>query len=285
MFSVIGCAIGSIPKRASVEAAMEFQDKRILITGAAGVFGRWIAEHFAREGARLCLSDNRRLPLDELAASLGLPPSRTILHATELTDDASILDLADRVRNAWQAPDIVVNNAGLYPSCDLLDMSAAEWDRIFAVNLRAPFLVTREMAKLMIAAGRKGAVVNISSGASRRMRRGWVAYSTSKSALERLTKGFALELAPHGIRVNAVEPGFAPGSSVSKLSEHYVARMRARIPLGRTSGPGDAPEAVAYLCSEKASFITGAVLAVDGGNSIGIFEPGEHAADTGMQAQ
>jgi 3-oxoacyl-[acyl-carrier protein] reductase len=264
---------------------MEFQDKSIVITGAAGVFGRWITARFAREGARLCLSDNRRSLLDELAASLGLQPSRTILHATELTDEASILDLARQVRDAWQAPDIVVNNAGLYPTCDLLDLSAAEWDRIFAVNLRAPFLITREMAKLMIATARKGAVVNISSGASRQMRRGLVAYCTSKTALERLTKGLALELAPHGIRVNAVEPGFAPGSSVSKLSEDYVARMKARIPLGRTSGPGDAPEAVAYLCSEKASFITGAVLSVDGGNSVGTFEPGEPGAGTGTAAQ
>ena len=78
---------------------------------------------------------------DELAADLSLPSSRTILHATELTDEASILDLAVKVRDAWQAPDIVVNNAGLYPRCGLIDLPAADWDRIFAVNLRAPFLV------------------------------------------------------------------------------------------------------------------------------------------------
>src|SRR5215470_3938509 len=260
---------------------MEFQNKNIVITGAAGVFGRWITERFARDGARLCLSDNRRSPLDELAANLGLLPSRTILHATELTDEASISDLAAKVRDAWHAPDIVVNNAGLYPRCGLLNLSAADWDRIFAVNLRAPFLVTRDMAKLMIAAGRKGSVVNISSGASRQMRSGLVPYCTSKTALERLTKGFALELAPHRIRVNAVEPGFAPGSRVSELSDDDVARMKARIPLGRTSGSGDAPEAIAYLCSEKASFITGAVLTVDGGNSIGTFEPGGPARGGG----
>jgi 3-oxoacyl-[acyl-carrier protein] reductase len=264
---------------------MEFQNKTILITGAAGIFGRWITERFARDGARLCLSDNRHSSLDELAATLGLSPSRAILHTTELTDEASILDLAVKVRDAWHAPDIVVNNAGLYPRCGLLDLSAADWDRIFAVNLRAPFLVTREMAKLMIATGRKGVIVNISSGASRQMRIGSVPYCTSKTALERLTKGFALELAPHGIRVNAVEPGFAPGSGVSKLGDDYVAHMRARIPLGRTSGPGDAPEAIAYLCSEKASFITGAVLTVDGGNSIGTFEPGELPAGTKEAAQ
>src|SRR5215467_10229684 len=117
IFSAIGCATGSIPRRMSGKAAMEFQNKSIVITGAAGVFGRWLAERFARDGARLCLSDNRRSPLDELAANLGLLPSRTIVHATELTDEASILDLAAKVRDAWHAPHIVVNNAGLYPRC------------------------------------------------------------------------------------------------------------------------------------------------------------------------
>ena len=135
--------------------------------------------------------------------------------------------------------------------------------------------VSRELARLMVDAGVKGSIINISSGASRQMRNGSVPYCTSKTALERLTKGFALELAPYGIRVNVVEPGFAPGSVVSPLSEDYVERMKTRIPLGRTSGPRDAPEAVLYLASEKASFITGAVLSVDGGNSIGTFEPGQ----------
>ncbi|AMJ59742.1 SDR family NAD(P)-dependent oxidoreductase [Bosea sp. PAMC 26642] len=254
---------------------MEFSDKGVVVTGAAGIFGRWIAAHFAGEGARLCLSDNRREALDAMVVELGLDPSRVVLHVTELTEEASIADLAATVKAAWGAPDIVVNNAGLYPKFSLLGMTGAEWDLIFGVNLRAPFLVTREMAKLMIAEGRQGAIVNISSGASRQMRNGSVPYCTSKTALERLTKGFALELAAHRIRVNAVEPGFAPGSSVSELSEEYVARMAARIPLGRTSGPGDAPAAIAYLCSDKASFVTGAVLSVDGGNSIGTFESGE----------
>src|SRR5204863_5032111 len=167
------------------------------------------------------------------------------------------------------APDIVINNAGLYPKFSLIEMSAGEWDRILDVNLRAPFLVSREMAKLMIAAGRRGSIINISSGAARQMRNGSVAYSTSKTALERLTKGLALELAGHGIRVNVVEPGFAPGSTVSELSDEYVDRMKARIPLGRTSGPDDAAAAISFLCSDKAGFITGAVLSVDGGNSIG----------------
>jgi 3-oxoacyl-[acyl-carrier protein] reductase len=95
----------------------------------------------------------------------------------------------------------------------------------------------------------------------------------SKTALERLSKGQALELAPHKIRVNVVEPGFAPGSDFSLLPPDYVERMTARIPLGRNSEPDDTPSAVLFVCSPAASYITGAVLSVDGGNSIGTYQP------------
>ena len=101
------------------------------------------------------------------------------------------------------------------------------------------------------------------------MRRSVVPYCLSKTALDRLTKGYALELAPFGIRVNAVEPGFAAGSTASPLTDEHVNQTTANIPLGRASGPEDAAAAVLFLCSPAASYITGAALAVDGGNAIG----------------
>ena len=231
---------------------MRFAGKRVVVTGACGVFGSWIAAAFAREGATLCLSDRRADALAAAAAELG---PATLTHATELTDEASILDLARLVRERWGAPDVVVNNAGVYPRGLLLEIAAAEWDRIIDINLRAPFLVSREFAKLMIASGVKGSIVNVSSGAARRMRNGSAPYCVSKTALDRLTKGLALELAEHAIRVNAVEPGFAPGSVVSPLSDSYVAKMAAGIPLRRTSGPDDAPEAILWICSDQAGFV------------------------------
>ena len=253
---------------------MEFQGKKVVITGAAGVFGAWIAEAFAREGALLCLADMRadaaQAVLDRCKAAKG-----SFAQQVELTDEVSILALVAAVKRNWDAPDIVINNAGVYPSGLLLEIPTAEWDRIIDINLRAPYIVTRELARLMIANKVKGgSVVNISSGAARKMRNGHAPYSLSKTALNRLSMGFALELAEHGIRVNVVEPGFAPGSAVSKLTEDHVRKTSAKIPLGRSSGPNDAPQAVLYLCSEKAGFITGSVLSVDGGNSIGTFEPG-----------
>ena len=256
---------------------MEFENKTIVISGAAGIFGRWIAAYFANEGARLCLSDVRMEGLERAVTELGLDRSKVLLHATELMTDASMLDLVALVKREWKAPDILVNNAGIYTRFSLLDMEFADWDRVFGVNLRAPFVLSREFAKLMIAEGKKGSIINISSGAARKMNQNSVPYCTSKTAIERLSKGFAMELAEFGIRVNVVEPGFAPGSEVSELSDEYVADMLKNIPLGRASGPKDAPGAIAYLCSDKAAFITGAVLSVDGGNSIGNYKRPERA--------
>ncbi len=260
---------------------MEFENKTIVITGAAGIFGRWTAAYFAREGARLCLSDVRMDGLEKAVSELGLDRSKVLLHATELTSDASMLELVDLVKREWKAPDILVNNAGIYTRFSLLEMEFSDWDRVFGVNLRAPFVLSREFAKLMIAEGKAGSIVNISSGAARKMNQNSVPYCTSKTAIERLSKGFALELAEYGIRVNVVEPGFAPGSEVSELSDEYVTNMLKNIPLGRASGPEDAPGAIAYLCSDKAAFITGAVISVDGGNSIGNYKRPERAKTAG----
>ncbi|CDZ29771.1 SDR family oxidoreductase [Neorhizobium galegae] len=260
---------------------MEFENKTIVITGAAGIFGRWTAAYFARQGAKLCLSDVRMDGLEKAVAELDLDRSKVLLHATELTSDASMLELVDLVKREWKAPDILVNNAGIYTRFSLLDMEFSDWDRVFGVNLRAPFVLSREFAKLMIAQGKAGSIVNISSGAARKMNQNSVPYCTSKTAIERLSKGFALELAEYGIRVNVVEPGFAPGSEVSELSDEYVTNMLKNIPLGRASGPEDAPGAIAYLCSDQAAFITGAVISVDGGNSIGNYKRPERAKTAG----
>jgi len=169
---------------------MQFQGKIMVITGAAGILGGWTAAYFAKLGAKLCLSDIRMDALEKVAADLALDPKTTLLHATELTSNASMLDLVELVRREWKAPDILVNNAGIYTRYSLLGMEFADWDRVFGVNLRAPFVLTREMAKLMIAEKKKGSIINISSGAARKMNQNSVPYCTSKTALERLSKGF-----------------------------------------------------------------------------------------------
>jgi 3-oxoacyl-[acyl-carrier protein] reductase len=246
----------------------DIKGKRAIVTGACGVIGRWIAESLHEAGAILALTDMRADDLDTLADSLKLGPD-SFTKTADLTDERSIVAFADEVARLWGAADILVNNAGIYPSGFLLDTSTEEFDRIFAINLRAPFILTREIATQMVKAGKPGSIINISSGASRKMRRTAAAYSTSKTALDRLTKGFGIELAEYGVRVNALEPGFAAGSRVSGLTDAHIESTIAQIPLGRSTNRDDVGNSLLYLASDMSAYVTGATLTVDGGNSIG----------------
>lgn len=238
----------------------EFQGRRVVITGAAGIMGRFLTQQFRDAGAELCVHDQN---------TDGLEGFRI---ASDLTTDEGLEALLDAVAQEWGAPDVVINNAAIYPSAFLLDMSMTEWDRIMDLNLRAPVYLMRGFALQMISAGVKGNFINISSGASRKMRRTTVTYCTSKTALDRMTKGFALELAEFGLRVNALEPGFAAGSAVSQLSQEHVDRVMGAIPLGEATMAEDIGQAALYLASSAARNITGATLTVDGGNSAGVMD-------------
>lgn len=246
----------------------EFAGRGVVITGAAGLFGSGLARTFAAKGAKVCVTDRSQDELDALLPTLG-GADDSFVHAAELTDASSMQELVEAVGERWGAPHTVINNAAVYPSGFLLDISIEDWDRVMDVNLRAPYALTRNFARQMIGHGMKGNFINISSGASRRMRRTAVPYCVSKAALDRLTKGFAIELAEFGIRVNALEPGFSAGSSVSHLSEEHVKATIAGIPLGRPSSIEDIGPAALYLASDAAAYVTGATLSVDGGNSIG----------------
>ena len=246
----------------------EFHGRRVVVTGAAGIMGRALVAHFAGAGAEVCATDRE---------AEGLPGFAV---AADLTTDAGLETLLAAVAERWGAPDVVVNNAAIYPSSFLLDMEVADWDRIMAVNVRAPFVLMRGFALQMIAAKVPGCFVNISSGAARKMRRTAVTYCASKTALDRMTKGFALELAEYGIRANCLEPGFAPGSAVSELSPEHVERVMAAIPLGTRTDPADVGLAALYLASGAARNVTGTSLAVDGGNSAGtmdVYQPKKRA--------
>ena len=153
----------------------DYTGQGVVITGALGIYGTWIADAFARAGAKLCLTDRDPAGLERrLAEAAGAEGS--FAHVADITDDAALAGLVAAVGERWGSADILVNNAGVYPSGFLLDIDAAEWDRIMDINLRAPFLLTQLVAKQMIAAGRKGCVINISSGAARKMRRSVVPY-------------------------------------------------------------------------------------------------------------
>jgi 3-oxoacyl-[acyl-carrier protein] reductase len=247
---------------------MSFAGKIVVITGAGGIYGRQFSKAFAREGARLVLTDRKAAGLTALSRELALPADRLHLHAADLTDEAAIAAFIAGTVDAVGTPDIVVCNAGIYPFGGLLDTSGALWDDIMAINLKAPFLLTQGFARLMIERGVKGSFVCIGSGAAHVLRTNGLAYCVSKRGLDWLVKGMALELAHWGIRVNAVEPGLAVGSEHARFPPGYVESMAERIPLRRMGGEDEAADAVLFLCSDKAAYITGAAIPVDGGSSI-----------------
>jgi 3-oxoacyl-[acyl-carrier protein] reductase len=238
----------------------DFKGKRVVVTGAAGIIGRMLVDHFRDARAEVCSTDTSTDALTGFAV------------AADLTTDAGLGTLLDRVKTEWGAPDVVVNNAAIYPSSFLLDMEVADWDQIMGINVRAPFVLMRGFALQMIEKGVRGNFVNISSGAARKMRRTAVTYCMSKTALDRMTKGFALELAEYGIRANCLEPGFATGSAVSTLNQEHINRVLAAIPLGNEIDPEDVGQAALYLASSAAKNITGTSLSVDGGNSAGTLD-------------
>ncbi|MFE3738993.1 SDR family NAD(P)-dependent oxidoreductase [Streptomyces sp. NPDC059134] len=236
----------------------------VLVTGAASGIGRAVAEHFAAAGHRLTLVDIDAARLAETANTLGA--------AHRVHDLCSAEGPAAAVGDGWQAHgpvDVLVNSAGIYPSLDMTEVTAAAWDRVFALNTRAPVLATAELARRAIAAGRAASVVNISSGAALRARPGGGPYASSKAALEMATRAAALELGPHGIRVNAVSPGFiGVDSACNPVTDEYAAAVSVN-PLGRPGTPADVARAVVWIAGPDASWVTGEILRVDGGSATG----------------
>lgn len=239
--------------------------RHVLVTGAAGGIGTAIAARFAADGCRLTIVDLRTDPLSVAAAKLRATGADVSLIAGDLADEDFATTLVDRAGPL----DVLVNAAGIYPATPLLEMTAADWDRVQDVNVRAALLTTVAFARQRVTAGAPGAVVNISSGAATRARPGAAHYATSKAALEMLTKACAVELGTHGIRVNAVSPGFVTvDSEANPVTEEYAAAVSVN-PLGRRGLPTDIAAAVHWLADDDAQWITGAVLRVDGGSTAG----------------
>jgi 3-oxoacyl-[acyl-carrier protein] reductase len=248
--------------------------RHVLVTGAAGGIGLAVAEAFAARGDTVTGVDARGPELDVAMARL-----RAHALVADLADPGCA-EVVERAVALAGPVDVLVNAAGIYPATPLADMTAAAWDRVQHVNVRAPVLLTIAVA----AAGRPAAVVNISSGAATRARPGAAHYCTSKAALEMATKACAVELAAHGVRVNAVAPGFVEvDSPVNPVTPEYAAAV-AQNPLGRPGQADEIAAAVVWLAGSDAAFVTGAVLRVDGGATAGTTTlPVHHPSTTVLQ--
>jgi NAD(P)-dependent dehydrogenase (short-subunit alcohol dehydrogenase family) len=238
--------------------------KVALITGAARGIGLATAKRFLAEGWAVALLDIEDTQLREAAASLADPVNVMTLHC-DVSDAAAVNAAMARVNERFGRLDALVNNAGVAVFKPILETADDEWDRVLAVNLTGPFLCIKAVAPFMREHG-GGAIVNITSISGLRASTLRVAYGTSKAGLAHLTKQAAVELASLGIRVNAVAPG--PVDTAMAKAVHSPA-IRAdyhdAIPLNRYGLEEELAEAIFFLCSERSSYITGQLLAVDGG--------------------
>lgn len=240
------------------------QRKVALVTGAARGIGLAAAKRFLAEGWQVVLLDIEKDLLAQTLKALAAPDTTLAIHCDVSDADAVAAAFKQAVQHFGRL-DALVNNAGIAIFKPLLETTQADWDRVMAVNLTGPFLCTQAAAPLMRETG-GGAIVNITSISALRASTLRTAYGTSKAGLAHLTKQFAVELATLGIRVNAVAPG--PVDTAMAKAVHTPA-IRAdyhdTIPLNRYGLEEELAEAIFFLCSDRASYITGQMLAVDGG--------------------
>lgn len=242
------------------------------VTGAGGRIGRCICLAMAREGARVAAAD-----LDLATAQATAEAVRAAGgEAVAVTGDVSVADdvtrMIEQAEAAMGPMDILVNDAGIFPTRLLLEVGVEEWDRVFAVNVRGTMLTCQAFGRRWVHDGVPGAIVNISSGAATSARIGGAHYCGSKAAVNMLTHALAIELGPYGIRVNAVAPGLVTDHAISAGTEDlhpYTGMMLQGTPLRRTGTGEDIAEAVVFLASDRSPWTTGAILEVSGGSHCG----------------
>ena len=238
------------------------QGRVAVVTGSAQGIGEACARRLAQEGCRLVITDVADAAGEKLAAELGA----RYVHC-DVGDKTQVDALVAAAVAAHGGIDILVNNAGIFKAADFLDVTEADFDAVLRVNLKGAFLVGQAVARVMARAG-KGSIVNMSSVNGTLAIPTIASYNVSKGGVNQLTRAMALALADHGIRVNAVAPGTIATELAAKAvltSDDAKQRILGRTPMKRLGEPREIADAVAYLASDAASYVTGEILVVDGG--------------------
>lgn len=252
-----------------------FADKVVIVTGAGSGIGKATAMAFAKEGASMAIVDIGLENGEATAAEIVEHGGNAIAIKADVAEENDWINVVKQVKDAFGQVDVLFNNAGIGGGKPLMDLDAADWDRLMAVNLRGVFLGCKTVMPALIESG-GGAIVNMSSSTA-----GWDtihgggAYMASKAGVSQITKNLALEAAPHGIRVNAVCPGIietrlssAQAGASEDAQDAFFDRFRQRIPLGRVGQPEDVASAVLFFASDEARHITGSMLLIDGGQTL-----------------
>jgi NAD(P)-dependent dehydrogenase (short-subunit alcohol dehydrogenase family) len=243
--------------------------KVAIVTGASRGIGAATARAFAQAGAAVALAARNDAELDAIAEQIHRTGGQAQAVPTDVTDPAAVERLVGRTLAAYGRLDVAFNNAGQgHLPTPLAELSVEEFDRALSVNARGVFLTMRHEIAAMLETG-GGAIVNMSSTAGLRGVRGIAGYVAGKHAILGLTRAAALEYGPHGIRVNAVAPGPIDTHRLAQLDEQTRVGIASSLPLERLGEPKDVAAAVTWLCSEEASFISGATIPIDGGKLAG----------------
>jgi len=245
-----------------------FEGKNVIVTGAGQGIGRAIAERFAVEGAEVMLIGRRRGPLEDVEAGIGAAGGSAWVHTADVSSPGDVDSAVAAANERWAKIDVLVNNAGIAEEKPFLEIEDESWDRILATNLRGAFLMAQRVARVQ-AAARGGSIVHIASIDASGGDGPYASYNASKAGLLGLNRTMALELGPHGVRVNCVSPGFTHTEMTEVgvppgMMEYLVDRFD-RVPLRRLVRPDEIAAACAFLASDDASGITGIDLTVDCG--------------------
>ncbi len=248
---------------------MSFTNKTAVVTGGSRGIGKAIAEVLARRGAQVVIAGRQIDTAETTAAELsGLTGQAVMALQADVADPASVKALLDQVLARFPRLDILVNNAGVVRDTLLVRMDEADWDLVLDVNLKGAYLCSKAAIRPMMKQ-RYGRIVNVASVSGIAGQAGQTNYSASKAGLIGFTKALAREVGSRGITVNAVAPGFVPTDLTKDLPADLREASLKGIPLGRWGTPQEIANAVAFLASDDASYITGHVLSVDGGMVMG----------------